>query len=389
MTSAASAPVHAGEVEPGAESSDATTMNILPIHEWRQDATNWCWAATAQIVTDFADAGSGSGIKQCEHAEEAFKDKPNLDNCCSDPIPDGCKDGAFPLFEAFHYSGKRRVSAWLSWSAAQRELDQGRPFAVIESKTSSAHMVPIRGWAKVLGFRLVVLFDPNTGIHGWRLYDDYRKGEEFDPGFLYYQLTQSAPTESAKVEDEEPPVSEVTGTSEVGGGGPTSPTSSEALSTGLNLVRRIGTREPRLLGFASASDAANASVNPQEGMRLLFSTAGTINDAQPERMYFTLFLNDRPHGMIVVKKVDGQWYPVRFQADESSGKIRQARSLLAQLQLKEKSLIFVPELGRYLLQATTGMLLPVGPLGTLKKNRIYTPYQVRNAFKTGGVRIPH
>jgi hypothetical protein len=378
-TSAAAAPTT--EV-----SASATEMKILEINERREDAINWCWAATAQIITGYLD--SSGGIEQCKHAEAAFKDRPNLDDCCKTPTPDGCKDGSFPLLEAFHYSGKRRVNKWLSWSAAKQELAQ-RPFAVIESKTSSAHMVPIRGWATVLGFRLVVLFDPTTGIHGWRLYDDYRNGDEFEPGFLYYQLAKTPVSMQAKVEDEEPPLSEVTGATVVGGGGATSPSAGEALAAGLEVVKLIGVKEPRLLGFSSAADAAKASVNPQEGLTLVISTDGTIDATQPERKYYTLFLDNKPHGMIVVKQVEGKWYPVRFQADESGERIQEARRMLAQLQLKEKSLVFVPVLGRYMIKATTGMILPVGRLGTLKKNRIYTPRQVREAFRTRGIPIPH
>src|SRR5947209_20152898 len=63
---------------------------VLPIDLSRQKTSNWCWAASGEMVMKFLKKGP----EQCEQANEEFGHPPAVPSCCDDP--EACNRGGWP-----------------------------------------------------------------------------------------------------------------------------------------------------------------------------------------------------------------------------------------------------------------------------------------------------
>lgn len=360
-------------------------VRILPITEWSGRGQNLCWAAAAQILTDFADGDGAAtnGIEQCRQAGKAVGGQ-----CCvpaktgevEPPVlpnsPLACDAPGRPRFDAFGFSAKAspRVAGaggagkWFSWPRAVKELESG-PFAASEKQPDKrvGHMVVVRGWAVVNDVQLVLVFNPRAstrsdpvlgGTHEWYVYDDFARGEDFEPGELYYRVRSEARPRNAKVvrvnlkKADSIPKQRL-----VGGGGATSATPEDALSTGLELLKIIGASQPRLLGLSSALEAADLSVDVKQN--LPYTQEGDTNP----RRYFSFFVKQKPRGAIVVKQQNDRWYAVHFWADGGGDAVAKAVAAHTAPGRPAPSLVYVPALRKYLVKTETGYFA-IEPAGT-------------------------
>jgi hypothetical protein len=111
----------------GARAQDAIvfggpTTVILPLTLHWQQTSEWCWAASGQMVMDFLGPRD---VPQCYQANQHYP----RNDCCSCPTPDECVKPGWPDFSTWGYnSTETQWGTPLSWSQVMDEIDSGRPF---------------------------------------------------------------------------------------------------------------------------------------------------------------------------------------------------------------------------------------------------------------------
>jgi hypothetical protein len=97
-------------VAPGA----GVINNPLTVKRVGQEAANWCWAASAEMISNYYN----KQYPQCKQVE----DKIHLNGCCSSslhassPLPDSCNATGWPdfTFTQEHLAFTPKYSQWLS-----------------------------------------------------------------------------------------------------------------------------------------------------------------------------------------------------------------------------------------------------------------------------------
>jgi hypothetical protein len=272
-----------------------SALKILSIKEFVQEKDNWCWAASAEIISEFVT--NGNGIRQCDHADRYFGKPPGT--CCGDPA--SCNSIGWPVFEQIGYTVETRQSNdWLTWDEAVSELDE-RPFATEQFHNSGGHMVVVYGYAVINGVRLVATFDPIKphGIHGWRAYDDYRTGLGFKPGLLYYQVRKTNPGRAvprpvARVPTQPAPAVELSAES--------------AIDAGEEILRLLAARQPALLRFLGSEQRSEVEIEIGGGQEF---EGGTSNVHVP--LYRSIYVNGVERGVFGMLGHGNKWRPVYFE----------------------------------------------------------------------------
>ena len=156
---------------PGAASCKPPTLSKIDVSMRPQLATNWCWAASAQMIMEYL----GRKVSQCVQANNRL----HRSDCCNQPTPRDCDKGGWPQFELYWFSAKTTSNAPLSWSTIQKLLaptDQTKtcmatPFAfswefVDPYDPGHGHMMVAVGYNTVNGINYITVDDPlpvNTG----------------------------------------------------------------------------------------------------------------------------------------------------------------------------------------------------------------------------------
>jgi len=83
---------------PGAPVAPAApgATQLLNVPYFRQEQTNWCWAACCEMVFHYY---GDAGIRQCDMATAQFGG-----DCCTAPASSGCNQGNWPEYTYAHYS---------------------------------------------------------------------------------------------------------------------------------------------------------------------------------------------------------------------------------------------------------------------------------------------
>jgi Peptidase_C39 like family len=101
---------------------------LLPVTLLWQETSEWCWAASGQmLMNDIIPTGQSNPkwTPQCYEANEEF----NRTDCCTCPTPSACVRGGWPQFSTWGYQSNQ--TTWgtaLSWSQVTGEINVGRPF---------------------------------------------------------------------------------------------------------------------------------------------------------------------------------------------------------------------------------------------------------------------
>lgn len=137
----------------------------------RQEQTNWCWAASIQMVLRH---DGNNAVRQCDLATTLFGGA-----CCSAPSSSVCNQGATPaqqvqVLSAYGRTGNN-INGQASYSTIQLEIGANRPVtAGIHWNGGGGHRVVIRGWNDDNGQRIDVC-DP-LGGRGLIYYSDLQSG---------------------------------------------------------------------------------------------------------------------------------------------------------------------------------------------------------------------
>lgn len=139
---------------PGAacNQSQSHTLNIAEI---RQVGTNWCWAASSEMVMSHYN----SRVPQCEQVNAAY----NLTHCCGSIVEPDCDRTGWPDFARYGFDFKRTNSAALSWEQVKEQLAcKNNPIAFSwRWPGGSGHMMVIKGFQVVDGVNYLSVNDPN------------------------------------------------------------------------------------------------------------------------------------------------------------------------------------------------------------------------------------
>jgi len=138
----------------------------------RQELSNWCWAACAEMVLRFRHH---LGVSQCHLANSAL----NLSGvqCCPDnPLCDrGLKDG--PITSLWNNNGiPAYLSSGLNCNLVKNEIDNGRPVELGFAQGKKGHVVIVDGWRQTTSGLFFLINNPSgpakqkilcTTLLGW------------------------------------------------------------------------------------------------------------------------------------------------------------------------------------------------------------------------------
>jgi len=180
-------------------------LNELDLEFRAQDASQWCWAACAEMVLDHY----GYSVEQCGLARLKFH---YLACDCDPPPPDfnllPCNQPGWPTLWCTHLNGyktffecyglnkpKRTYFAPLSWSKIKSQIVQKQQPIVFSwqwhddtgTPGPTGHMMVMIGCGVVGGQKVVSYYDP---IDGYKViqYDEYVSGQNYSHWHDYYEL---------------------------------------------------------------------------------------------------------------------------------------------------------------------------------------------------------
>jgi hypothetical protein len=143
-----------------------------------QGMSNWCWAASAEMIMRFI---SGASPQQCTMVGAKRKR-----DCCTDDgtsiygFPGTCDITGWPPFKANGYKFSRTHHQALSFSALKKQIFcKGRPVAFSQREIEDDHPVDRGHMYVAVGYRVTVdgdfveYIDPRSGTLGIMRYTEY------------------------------------------------------------------------------------------------------------------------------------------------------------------------------------------------------------------------
>lgn len=148
-------------------------VGSLPVQMNAQETSNWCWAASGQMIMDYLN----HDVAQCTQADNRF----GRTDCCSIdlcPAPTeaptydafnnciGCPCTGWPEFGKYDFTFKRTTNAALSWDDLREQLSnepycKRKPFAFSwRWAGGGGHMMVVKGYLTLAGTDYVVILDP-------------------------------------------------------------------------------------------------------------------------------------------------------------------------------------------------------------------------------------
>jgi hypothetical protein len=147
----------------------------LPVPYVRQEQTQWCWAACAQMVANYL---GNTNVRQCELANALH----GQSRCCQQPASPGCNEPS-PYDGIAQVYGHLRVNCishtWpVSGQVVVRELTAGRPVEIgLLWSGGGGHVAVVRGCTPQ---GLFAVHDPwfGSGLATYlNLYTAYGRGQ--------------------------------------------------------------------------------------------------------------------------------------------------------------------------------------------------------------------
>jgi len=174
-----------------------------------QDADNWCWAASGQMIMEYF----GTNVLQCDQATNVFK--PHV--CCNRPVPADCDKPERPQFAGNYGFACQPVNGALKWKVLSREILQNRrpvAFSWLWHK-GGGHIMVAYGCLTEEKIDYVFVRDPGPTRKGrsrYFPYPTYVRGVNYSHGEDFYLVkrnqgqqpdAQSETGESDVVEDQD------------------------------------------------------------------------------------------------------------------------------------------------------------------------------------------
>ena len=133
---------------------------IINVPQIKQEQSNWCWAACAEMVLSYYDAPA---TQQCKFANKIL----GKTECCLEPVSPDCnkpcrKEDISKLYSS-NYISSKFVGNVVSFSKLQSEIEADRPVEVAHfwgDNGKTGHLVIIRGWCVDGKEEFVYINDP-------------------------------------------------------------------------------------------------------------------------------------------------------------------------------------------------------------------------------------
>jgi len=153
------------------------TQTLLAVPLDGQHQSNWCWAASGQMITEYF----GHGVSQCKQVG----DQSGLPNCCNTPTPGPCNVGGTTRIDNYGFTRTIATSA-VPFKSLQCELSASQRAMIFDLRWDGGggHTIVIRGYDTVGGGQWLWVNNPlpvDVGNTYLLSYDDYVDG----PGYFY------------------------------------------------------------------------------------------------------------------------------------------------------------------------------------------------------------
>jgi hypothetical protein len=98
---------------------------ILPVVLHWQETSEWCWAASGEMVMEYLGGQNPREVPQCYEANEEF----GRTDCCTCPTPAACVNPGWPQFDTWNFNSTTTPSGTaLSWSQVMGQINNNQPF---------------------------------------------------------------------------------------------------------------------------------------------------------------------------------------------------------------------------------------------------------------------
>ena len=164
----------------------------LPVTLHPQQMSNWCWAASGQMVMEYL----GTNVNQCTQVNDRY----SMANCCTLPFPGACNLTGWPEFDRYGFRFTRTSSTALTWDQLKKEISRNsycgkRPFCFTwHWNGGGGHMMVVIGYDSTDGVRHVEVNDlwlPNVGDNYIVTYDRYVSGPTYTHWDDFYQIIKN------------------------------------------------------------------------------------------------------------------------------------------------------------------------------------------------------
>jgi len=180
------------------KASESLAVTLHP-----QETSQWCWAASAQMVMDYL----GHSVSQCVQANNRFgrSDCCGIDLCppptetdCFHSGGHPCACSGWPEFGKYNFDFKTTSNAPLSWDDLRSQISrgqycEGKPFCFTwHWNGGGGHMMVAIGYKTVSGVNYVEMNDPWSpcvGNHKFITYSAYVSGSGYTHWNDYYDVT--------------------------------------------------------------------------------------------------------------------------------------------------------------------------------------------------------
>lgn len=151
------------------------TLLVVPLHGQHQ--SNWCWAASGQMITDYF----GHPIAQCTQVNDAN----GMTNCCNLPTPSACNLGGTTHIDNYGFT-RTVVTTPIAYKSLQCELFSDKRAMIYDLRWDGGggHTIVISGYDTPGGEQWLWVNNPlpvDVGNIYLLKYDDYVDG----PGWSY------------------------------------------------------------------------------------------------------------------------------------------------------------------------------------------------------------
>jgi hypothetical protein len=134
---------------------------VLPVTTHWQETSQWCWAASGQMLMNLIGAAHiPPNVQQCYEANQEF----GRTDCCTCPTPGACVNPGWPQFDKWGFNSSS--TSWgtaLSWSQVVAQIDAGTPFMFSWAwNGGGAHAMVAKGYsaATIGALRWVLVANP-------------------------------------------------------------------------------------------------------------------------------------------------------------------------------------------------------------------------------------
>lgn len=150
---------------------------LLPEPLHGQHQSNWCWAASGQMVTEYF----GHGVSQCQQVN----DQAGMSSCCDNPTPAACNVGGTTHIDNYGFTRTVAASPVL-YKSLQCELSSDKRAMIFDLRWDGGggHTITLIGYDASNNEQWLWVNNPlpvDAGSSYLLSYDDYVDG----PGYSY------------------------------------------------------------------------------------------------------------------------------------------------------------------------------------------------------------